>query len=389
MDQSLQNNEEGGPTTQRITKAAAQLQRTGVGSDGVQEIAREDEMDEDHPHSAGECETDEDGQSAEARRWKNGLCRCNRSSFFWSLFCFIYVLDDVQTRAHLTICGNRSTSQPIYGFGVVGVMVLATIFMVINIVLVNVVNYYETIYEQKMWENDWSCDHYDSEGNWVENNCVQNGVEEAKKLAELWGMLVLLVDVVALAITLFVTLTIISRTRRTIRKNTNVPGGFCKDSILSIFCTPCVLAQMDSHVSEQIETTRSDSWKQQELELQNKRKEENPNIEPDDTSEKEYFGLRVCKWMVFLFVVTLISLVVFGFIGEDQLYFTYAMEIFGVLLAILTLVLSFTWVVRRCLKTISRSQHEQEQEQEQELELGNVSESCQGNVENGYENEIV
>lgn len=104
----------------------------------------------------------------------------------------MYVLDDVQTRAHITVCGNRSTRQPIYGFGVIGVIVLVTIFVAITVMLSTLVSYYETIYNKKREENYWNC-MYQSLSE--KKDCgYDDSEDEAKMMAELWEMLVPLVN---------------------------------------------------------------------------------------------------------------------------------------------------------------------------------------------------
>ena len=63
--------------------------------------------------------------------------------------------------------------------------------------------------------------------------------------------------------------------------------------------------------------------------------------------------------MVILFVVTLISLVVIGLIGEDQIYFSCSVKILGLMLAS-TALFGFVWFIKRCLKRRSRIYVEQD-----------------------------
>ena len=149
-----------------------------------------------------------------------------------------------------------------------------------------------------------------------------------------------------------VSITFIFETRRTIRLRREIPGSALGDSCLTAFCTPCVLAQVDREVSLQIEATRSDSWREEELELRRKRMRESI-VEDGNDSARIRFGAKICKVMVVVFAASVVALIVIGVRVEDLIHFLYIEEI-GVLLAIascaVALICFIIWSIRRCRK---------------------------------------
>lgn len=100
---------------------------------------------------------------------------------------------------------------------------------------------------------------------------------------------------------------------------------------MTAFCTPCLFAKVDREVSQQIEAVRSDSWREEELELQRKCKREVSIEDRGDVIVKIRFGTKVCRAMVVLFAASVVSLIVIGV--KDLIHFLYNEEI-EVLLAV-------------------------------------------------------
>eukprot|EP00580_Thalassiosira_gravida_P015874 CAMPEP_0201657712 /NCGR_PEP_ID=MMETSP0494-20130426/860_1 /ASSEMBLY_ACC=CAM_ASM_000839 /TAXON_ID=420259 /ORGANISM="Thalassiosira gravida, Strain GMp14c1" /LENGTH=379 /DNA_ID=CAMNT_0048134599 /DNA_START=98 /DNA_END=1240 /DNA_ORIENTATION=+ len=297
----------------------------------------------------------QEGQST-AGRWKRSLFRCNPSSFCWSLFCNLYILGDIQTRAHLSIFGGgiENTVQPSYGFWMVGITACMMIFQFTNFILLSIMDAYN-----------------------VDDDLQIN--------------LITFINLTAVVITLLFLLIVISKTRQTIRQRRNIPGSALRDICLSTFCASCVLTQMDSEVSDQIEGTRSDAWRQQELELQRERRREVDIDDSEDMNLRLQFGAKVCKGMVFIFVASLASLVMIRKNTEDQLYSIYMGEI-GVELAIgmsaTALICWIIWGIKRYVQKFRNrgNQNQFDLEMNKEADQG---ESDKGRAEQDNEIEIV
>jgi len=301
----------------------------------------------------GEAETQEgqEGQST-AGRWKRSLCRCNPSSFCWSLFCPLYILGDIQTRAHLSGFGGNieNTVQPSYGFWMIGITACMMIFFQFtNSVLVIIMDAYN-----------------------VDNDLQIN--------------LITFINLAASVITLLFFLSAISNTRRTIRKRRNIPGSTLRDICLSTFCASCVLTQMDSEVSEQIEGTRSDEWRQQELELRRERKREVDIDDSEDMIMRLQFGAKVCKVMVFIFVASNLSLVVV----YQQDYVELAIGISATLaigMSATGLICLLTWGIKRCVQKCRKRGNQNQFDLEMNTEA-DQGESDEGRAEQESEIEI-
>ena len=248
-------------------------------------------------------------------KWKNSIFQCDSSSFCCSLFCGLYVLGDVQTRAHVSIFGGvlEDTVPPTYGFWMVGVFVCTAIYQFVLTVMVMLAGP----------RND-----------------------------ELMNLMMTFVYTSSVSITFIFFLCAVSKTRRTIRLRREIPGSALGDSCLTAFCTPCVLAQVDREVSLQIEATRSDSWREEELELRRKRMRESI-VEDGNDSTRIRFGAKICKVMVVVFAASVVALIVIGVRVDNLIHFLYIEEI-GVLLAIascaVALICFIIWSIRRCRK---------------------------------------
>mmetsp|Transcript_15721 Transcript_15721/g.36209 ORF Transcript_15721/g.36209 Transcript_15721/m.36209 type:complete len:372 (-) Transcript_15721:15-1130(-) len=262
----------------------------------------------------------QEGQQALPGKWKNGIFRCDPSSFCCSLFCSLYVLGDVQTRAHMSIFGGvlEDTVPPTYGFWMVGVFVCSTTYQLVVTVMGVIV--------------------------------IIAGPRNDDEEYEFMTLVMTFAYLSAVPITFIFFLCAVSKTRRTIRMRREIPGSALEDSCLAAFCTPCVLAQVDREVSQQIEAARSESWREEELELQRKRKRE-VIIEDGRDIANITFGANVCKVMVVLFASSVVSLIVIGIRVEDQIHFLYIVVIAVLLVIALcaaTLICFIIWSIRRC-----------------------------------------